>query len=225
MIQVKARHVSDYFKFYISIPFLIVFMLLLTLSNAKAETLRIVAFGDSLTAGYGLSAGDGFTDQLQDILDAKGYDVKIINAGVSGDTTTSGLARIDWSVEEGTDGVILELGANDALRGVNPAVTRDNLDAMLKRLRERGIPVLFAGMLAPPNMGEAYASQFNPIFEDLATEYEALYYPFFLDGVAANPSLNLRDGIHPNAEGVKVIVERILPSVEALIERIRSNSE
>jgi acyl-CoA thioesterase-1 len=184
---------------------------------ARAEPLRIVALGDSLAAGYGLESPDAFTGALQAALAERGHDVVIVNAGVSGDTASDGLARVDWSVGEDADAVIVELGANDALRGVDPAITRDALDRLLARLGERGLPVLLAGMMAPPNLGEDYAAAFNPIYPELADKHGTLLYPFFLDGVAADASLNQPDGIHPNADGVAVIVERIVPSVEALI--------
>lgn len=186
---------------------------------ARAEPIRIVALGDSLAAGYGLESPDAFTGALQAALVARGHDVVIVNAGVSGDTASDGLARVDWSVGADADAVIVELGANDALRGVDPAITRDALDRLLARLGERGLPVLLAGMMAPPNLGEDYAAAFNPIYPELAEKHGALLYPFFLDGVAADASLNQPDGIHPNAAGVAVIVERIVPSVEALIGR------
>ena len=186
-----------------------------------AEPLRIVALGDSLTAGYGLESPDAFTGALQAALIARGHDVVIVNAGVSGDTASDGLARVDWSVGDDADAVIVELGANDALRGVDPAITRDALDRLLARLGERSLPVLVAGMLAPPNLGAEYAEAFNPIYPALAEEHGAILYPFFLDGVAADTALNQPDGIHPTAEGVAIIVERIVPSVEMLIEAAR----
>jgi acyl-CoA thioesterase-1 len=147
--------------------------------------------------------------------------VEIANAGVSGDTTAAGLARLDWSVPEGTDAVILELGANDALRGIAPERTEANLDEMITRLKDRGIEVLLAGMIAPPNMGGDYAERFNPIFDRLADKHDLILYPFFLDGVAADEALNLDDGMHPNAEGVAVMVERFLPAAEELLERVK----
>ena len=174
--------------------------------KASARTLSLVGFGDSLMAGYELPPGDGFPEQLQAALKAKGLDVTVANAGVSGDTTSDGLARIDWSVPDGTDGVILELGANDALRGIAPEETEKNLDAMIARLKERGIAVLLVGMLAPPNMGPDYAARFNPIYGRLAARYGLALYPFFLDGVATHPSLQLKDGMHPNSEGVATMV-------------------
>lgn len=194
-----------------------VIAVLLAVIPAHADPIRIVALGDSLTAGYGLEAGDAFTGRLEAALKDRGHDVVIVNAGVSGDTASDGLARVDWSVEEGADAVIVELGANDALRGVDPAITRDALDKLLARLDERGLPVLLAGMRAPPNLGADFGAGFNPIYPELAGKYDVILYPFFLDGVAARTDLNQPDGIHPNAEGVAIIVERIVPSVEALI--------
>jgi acyl-CoA thioesterase I len=188
---------------------------------AGEHPVTIVAFGDSLTAGLGLAASEAFPAQLQRALAVRGVTVTIVNAGVSGDTASAGLPRLDWSVPDGTDAVILELGANDALRGVDPALTRKALATMLHDLRERKIPVLLCGMLAPPNMGAEYGRAFNAIYPELAAETGAILYPFFLDGVAADPKLNQRDGMHPTAAGVAVIVDRILPQVEELIARIR----
>ncbi len=186
----------------------------------KAAPIRIVAFGDSLTAGYRLPPNEAFPVQLAEALKAKGHNVEVANAGVSGDTTAAGLARFDWSVPEGTDAVILELGANDALRGVSPAETRKNLDSILKKLSERKIEVLIAGMKAPKSLGDEYEAQFEPIYSDLANTYGALRYSFFLEGVVLNPKLNLDDGMHPTGEGVGVIVSHIMPSVEQLIGRV-----
>lgn len=186
---------------------------------STAEPLRIVALGDSLTAGYGLEPGEAFTGRLEAALKARGHDVVIVNAGVSGDTASDGLARVDWSVGEEADAVIVELGANDALRGTDPLIARDALDQLLARLHQRGLPILLAGMRAPPNMGQDYGAAFNPIYPELAEKHGTLLYPFFLDGVAARADLNQPDGIHPNAEGVAIIVEGIVPSVEALIAR------
>lgn len=192
------------------------------LDSSDAAPIRIVAFGDSLTAGYRLKPSEAFPVQLAAALKAKGHNVDVANAGVSGDTTAAGLARLDWSVPDGTEAVILELGANDALRGIAPNVTRTNLDAIVKKLRERKIEVLVAGMKAPKNLGDDYERQFEPIFVDLAEQYGALRYPFFLDGVVLDAKLNLDDGMHPTGEGVGVIVSRILPTVEQLIERVRA---
>jgi acyl-CoA thioesterase-1 len=191
------------------------------LPAAGAEPLRIVALGDSLTAGLGLAEGDAFPVKLQKALRAKGHNIEVINAGVSGDTASGGLARLDWSVPDGTAGVILELGANDALRAVDPAVTRKAIEAMIVRLKQRGIPLLLAGMRAPRNLGAEYVAAFDAIYPDLAKAHGVLLYPFFLDGVAAEGKLNQGDGIHPNAAGVDQIVVRILPLVEELIARAK----
>ena len=186
------------------------------------KTVRIVAFGDSLTAGFGLKPGQGFPEQLAKLLAARGVNAEIINAGVSGDTTAAGLARLDWSIPVGTDAVILELGANDALRGLDPKITRDALDKLLARFKARGIPVLLTGMRAPPNMGADYVARFDAIFPDLAKAHDVPLYPFFLDGVAALRDLNQRDGIHPTAAGVDLIVARIAPMVEDFVAGIRA---
>jgi acyl-CoA thioesterase-1 len=187
---------------------------------ARAEPITILALGDSLTAGFGLAPGEGFPAQLEAALIARGHDVAVIDAGVSGDTSSGGLARLDWALDPATDAVIVELGANDALRGIDPSITRTSLDGIMANLAERGLPTLLAGMIAPPNMGQAYGDAFNPIYAELAEAYDAVYYPFFLDGVAAQPQLNLPDGIHPTAEGIGLIVERIMPYVEDLISRV-----
>ena len=191
---------------------------------AAKRKLKLVAFGDSLTAGYNLPASAAFPAQLEKALRAKGFDVEIINAGVSGDTTTSAMGRLDWSIPDGTDGVIMELGANDALRGVDPGLTENNFRIMLQKLQDRGIPVLLAGMLAPRNMGENYVKLFDGMYRPLAAQFNATYYPFFLQGIAGDPRLNLPDGIHPNAEGVAVIVKNILPTVEDFIRQIQTGS-
>jgi acyl-CoA thioesterase I len=189
---------------------------------AADAPVRIVALGDSLTAGFGLPGDAAFPVRLQAALRAKGIAVEITNAGVSGDTASGGLARLDWSVPEGTDGVIVELGANDALRGLDPAVTRAALQDLLRRLKERRIVVLFTGMRAPPNMGADYARTFDAIFPALAAENDVVFYPFFLDGVAADRALNQPDGLHPTAQGVETVVRRILPKVEELIARAKA---
>ena len=199
---------------------LVVALALVAARPAEAQApreIRIVALGDSLTAGYQLPPGDAFPVKLQAALRERGHAVSVENAGVSGDTSTGGLERLDWAVGDDVDAVILELGANDALRGIDPAVTRRALDEILTRLKARNIPVLVAGMLAPPNLGHAYGEAFGRIFPELAGKHGALLYPFFLDGVAATAGLNLADGMHPNARGVDVIVERIVPKVEELL--------
>lgn len=193
---------------------------LLMASAAQAKTLQIVAFGDSLMAGYQLPAADAFPAKLEAALKAKGYDVAIANAAVSGDTTADGLARADWSIPDGTDGVILELGANDALRGLSPEDTKKNLDAILARLKERKIPVLLAGMQAPPNLGPDYAAHFNPIYPDLAKQYGAGLYPLFVEAYVLKPELKLDDGMHPNAKGVDAAVAAFLPAAEAFLKSI-----
>jgi acyl-CoA thioesterase-1 len=189
-------------------------VLLAIFTPASAEPLRVVGFGDSLMAGYGLGPGEAFPEKLEAALRKKGHDVVIANAGVSGDTTSAGLSRLDWSVPDGTQLVILELGANDMLRGVTPEITEKNLDAMIASLRQRGIAVLLAGMVAAPNLGSDFASAFNAIFPRLAEKYGIQFYPFFLDGVAADNRLLLSDGMHPNATGIDRMVEKFMPEME-----------
>lgn len=185
---------------------------------AAAETVRLLAFGDSLIHGYGLAAGDSFPEQLEAALRARGHDVAVINGGNSGDTTAAGRARLDWALADNPDLVLIELGGNDVLRGLEPAETYRNLDAILARLKAEGLPVLLAGMRAPRNLGLAYGGEFDRVFPQLAAQHEVAFYPFFLEGVALDPALNQRDGIHPNAAGVAVIVERILPMLEQMLE-------
>src|SRR5277367_200601 len=188
---------------------------------AHAEApVRIVALGDSLTAGLGLPVREGFVPRLQAALAAKGVAVEIANAGVSGDTASGGLARLDWSVPEGTDAVILELGANDALRGTDPKLTRSALSDILTRLKARRVAVLLCGMMAPPNYGSDYSARFNAIYPELAKSFGVPLYPFFLEGVAGDAKLNQADGLHPTAEGVDVIVKNILPAVQAFLGAI-----
>ena len=189
---------------------------------AADRPVKIVALGDSLSAGFQLPASAAFPARLEQALKAKGVAVEIANAGVSGDTSSGGLARLDWSVPAGTDAVILELGANDMLRGIDPAVTRKALETIVKKLKGRGVEVLLAGMRAPPNMGADYRRAFDSIFPDLASAYGLVFYSFFLDGIAADPKFNQRDGLHPTSPGVDVIVGRILPKVEELIARVRA---
>lgn len=193
------------------------------MAEAAERTIKIVALGDSLTAGYGLPAEATFPVKLAAALKAKGIAVGIANAGVSGDTASGGLARLDWSVPEGTDAVIVELGANDALRGIDPAITRKALDELLARLKARGVAVLLSGMKAPRNLGPDYGRQFDAIYPDLAAKHDVVFDPFFLEGVAADGKLNQADGLHPTAAGVDVIVARMTPKVVELIERLRGN--
>jgi acyl-CoA thioesterase I len=185
-----------------------------------AQPIKMVVLGDSLSAGHGLSGSDAFPAKLQKALKVKGIEVDMINAGVSGDTASGGRDRLDWSVPEGTRAVIVELGANDALRGTDPAVTRAALTEIVTRLKGRGIGVLLCGMLAPPNYGREYADRFNAIYPDLAKSSGVALYPFFLEGVAADATLNQADGMHPTPEGVDVIVKNILPTVEAFLGAI-----
>jgi acyl-CoA thioesterase-1 len=189
---------------------------------AAAAPVSIVALGDSLTAGYGLAPGEAFPEQLQAALRARGHDVTVVNAGVSGDTASGGLARLEWSVPAEANLVIVELGANDMLRGIDPAVTRKALDEVVAKLQERGQPVLLAGMRASLNMGPEYAEAFDRIYPDIARKHGVMLYPFFLEGVAANRALNQADGMHPTAEGVARIVEGIIPAVERLIKTSES---
>jgi len=187
---------------------------------AMTKPIKLVILGDSLSAGLGLSASSAFPERLQKSLEIKGITVDMINAGVSGDTSSGGRDRLDWSVPEGTQAVIVELGANDALRGTDPAVTRAALSDILTRLKARKIAVLLCGMVAPPNYGSDYSARFNAIYPDLAKSFGVPLYPFFLEGVAADARLNQADGLHPTAEGVDVIVKNILPTVEAFLGAI-----
>jgi len=186
--------------------------------TAQAAPLRIAVFGDSLTAGYGLPEAQAFPARLEAALQLRGHDVRVINAGVSGDTSAGGRARLDWTLADRPDVVIVELGANDALRGLDPAQTESNIDDILGRALKSGARVLLAGMRAPPNFGREYQERFDGLFPRLARKHDVALYPFFLDGVAMERSLNQSDGIHPNAAGVEIIVERILPSLEALLK-------
>jgi acyl-CoA thioesterase-1 len=191
-------------------------------ARAAERTIKLVALGDSLSAGYQLQATAAFPVQLERALKDKGLAVEVANAGVSGDTSSGGLARLDWSVPEGTDAVILELGANDMLRGVDPKVTRQALAEIVRRLKARHIDVLLCGMRAAPNLGPDYARAFDAIYPELAAANDLVFYPFFLDGVVGDPKLNLGDALHPTAEGVARIVSGILPQVEALLARVRA---
>jgi acyl-CoA thioesterase-1 len=189
---------------------------------AADRPVKIVVLGDSLSAGLGLPADAAFPARLAQALNAKVIAVSVANAGVSGDTASGGLGRLDWSVPDGTDAVIVELGANDALRGIDPKLTKTALGTILNKLKERHIAVLLTGMEAPRNMGSDYVQAFDAIYPALASTHPVAFYPFFLDGVATDPKLNQGDGLHPNAAGVDVIVARLLPQVEELIARVRA---
>ncbi len=188
---------------------------------ASARKLKVVALGDSLTAGLGVPAGKAFPDQLEAALREKGFDVTIVNAGVSGDTAADGLARYDWAVPSDADALIVEFGANDMLRGLPPPQTKATLAAILDKAKGANLPILLAGMRAAPNLGAEYDGEFDAIYPALASQYGAILYPFFLDRVAGDPKLNQPDGLHPTPAGVEVIVREILPSVEALLGRVK----
>ena len=209
---------------------LYLFLLVLTIgqvqslhaNNTTESTLRLLVLGDSLSAGYGLQPEDSFPAQLEEALHQAGYDVRVINAGVSGDTTAGGLSRLDWALSDKPHIVLLELGGNDALRGLPPAETYANLDAILARLEDHAISVVLAGMQAPRNLGKDYTTAFDAIYPRLASEYALAFYPFFLEGVALDPALNQADGIHPNAAGVREIVRRILPLLKTELGKIKT---
>lgn len=188
-------------------------------ADAATTPVRVLVLGDSIAAGYGLPEEQALPARLEVALRDGGADVDVINAGVSGDTTAGGLARLDWVLAENPDIVIVELGGNDGLRGIDPEETRRNLDGILTRLREEQVGILLAGMYAPPNLGREYGEEFRAVFEDLAARHDVDFYPFILEGVAADPDLNQDDGIHPNARGVEVIVDNLLPHVTDLIRR------
>ena len=192
------------------------------MAGAASRPIKIVALGDSLTSGYQLPTSAAFPAQLQAALKARGLAVEVANAGVSGDTSSGGLGRLDWSVPDGTDAVILELGANDMLRGIDPTVTRMALETIIRRLKERRIEILLCGMLAAPNLGADYAQAFNAIYPQLAAANNLILYPFFLDGMVGDPKVHQGDGLHPTAAGVATIVAGILPKVEALIARVQA---
>jgi acyl-CoA thioesterase I len=228
MEPMTARHRAGGFAHVVGMAFLVnalagaMYLSTAAVTAANAETgkpIHIVAFGDSLSAGYGLRPKDAFPVQLQKQLKAAGHNVVVSNGAVSGDTTADGLKRLDWAVPDGTDAVILELGGNDALRGFDPKQTRANLEKIIAALKQRHIPILLAGMKSPANWGDHYSEDFDAIFPDLAHEQGLVFYPFFLDGVVFDPKLNLDDGMHPSGKGVAEIVKRIMPSVEQLIAR------
>jgi acyl-CoA thioesterase-1 len=189
-------------------------------NEAEAREPVIVTFGDSLTAGFGVAPGEAFPAQLEQALRARGQNVKVVNAGVSGDTAAAGLARLDWAMPDDASAVIIELGANDALQGLDPAATKAVLETIIKKVQARGLPILLAGMEAPRNMGKDYVEAFRAVFSDLAQRYDLVFYPFFLDGVALDDALTLDDGMHPNAQGVARIVQGIMPKVEELLARV-----
>ena len=190
-----------------------------TLTPVLAAQQRLMVYGDSLVAGYGLSAGEGFPEQLQQALTAAGRDVKVLNAGVSGDTTAGGLARLDWVLSEKPDAMMIILGGNDLLRGLDPQQTRENLKQILSRLQAQNIKILLCGMLAPVNLGPSYRRQFDLIYPELADRFNTEFYPFFLHGVALNPKFNQPDGLHPNKSGVAVITQSVLPSVLSILDK------
>jgi acyl-CoA thioesterase-1 len=196
--------------------------LLFSAAAANARPIRILVLGDSLTAGYGLPHADGFQAQMQAALKARGYDVQLVDAAVSGDTSAGGRARLDWALGDGADAALVELGANDGLRGLAPAQMQANLAAVLDTLAAKHIPVLLSGMLAPPNLGADYGRAFKAAFTTLGQRPGIIFDPFFLDGAAAKPELNQADGIHPNAQGVKLIVARLLPDMEKLIAMVKT---
>ena len=189
--------------------------------TGHARELKLLAFGDSLIAGYGLPKKDGFSDQLEAVFNEAGTRLKVINAGVSGDTSAGGLSRIDWALGANPDAILLELGANDSLRGIDPAITKMNLQKILTKLQKIETPILFAGMIAPPNMGKEYGLEFEKVYLELAEANEVIFYRFFLEGVAGVPELNQEDGIHPNKEGVLKIVKKIAPFVIELLKRVK----
>jgi len=191
-------------------------------AKPAAKPVKLLVLGDSLIQGYGLAPGQDFPAQLERALKVRGMNVKVINGGVSGDTSAGGVARIAWSLTDNPDAAIVEFGGNDALRGLAPTDTERNIGAILAALKARHIPVLLAGIKSPRNMGADYTKEFDAVFPALATKYEVLFYPFFLDGVAVNPALNQRDGIHPDEKGVAVIVQRMMPMVMQLVAQARA---
>ncbi len=215
-VERNARSTFCSFFYRTIVALLLVFFT----SVCAGDDIRLVAIGDSLIAGYGLPVEDGFVSQLQDALTEQSLDVQITNSGVSGDTASGGLARIDWVLGESYSGVILHLGHNDAFRGIPVEQIHQDLDRLIAKIQQRGLPTLLAGAMAPRNLGPDYYLAFDAIFPQLAEKYNLVFYPFFLDGVATEPDLNQADGIHPNEAGVELIVEQLLPYVEQLIEQI-----
>jgi acyl-CoA thioesterase-1 len=218
-VKKMKRHVAA----HILVAAALLSLLMLRVSEAKDEKMVIVALGDSLTAGLGLSERESFPAQLEAALKAQGKDVSVTNAGVSGDTTSAALQRLDWALPQDTSAVIVELGGNDALQGIPPEVTKANLAKIIEAIRTKGLPVLLAGMESPRNMGKDYVDAFHAIYPDIAAQYGVLSYPFFLDGVALDDELMQGDGIHPNAKGVAKIVANMLPKVDELLLQAKSN--
>lgn len=223
-VSVHSSSTSDMMKKTTLLSYLLALGLFSAAPAWAEDTLRLMAYGDSLVHGYGLPDGETFPDQLEAALRERGHDVDVLNAGNSGDTSKSGLSRVDWALADDPDAVILVLGANDALRGLEPSAMEDNLSDLITHFRQEELPVLLAGMMAPRNLGSEYTEEFDAVFPRLAEQHDVLFYPFFLKDVAAERALNQDDGIHPNAEGVAVIVENILPKVEELIEETRASS-
>ena len=219
VLRVFCSRVSDLAKMLL----ILMVAILGTRNLAVAGSFQIVGFGDSLMAGYQLNTGEGFPEQLESALKERGYDISVTNAGVSGDTTSGGLSRLDWSVPEGTDLVVLELGANDMLRGLMPEMTEQNLEKMIVRLKERGISILLIGMYAAPNLGSDYIRRFDAIYPRLAEKHGLPLVPFFLDGVITDANLLLSDGMHPNAKGVDRMVQTVLPVLEPLLAQEKKN--
>ena len=203
--------------FFVSLTILSLINVPSNSSEITQPVIKLMIFGDSLTAGYGLKRSDSFSEKLSNALKSKGRNVRIILSSVSGDTTAGGEARLDWALIEKPDAFLLELGANDGLRGIEPSVSRENLESIIKKLKKNRVKTLIVGMFAPPNLGKEYSREFNNIFSSLAKKYSLLFYPFFLEGVAANPQLNQADGIHPNPKGVDEIIKRMLPIVMKLV--------
>lgn len=214
--QIKMLKRRSFLSLIVSLATLICFSFAPSFASSDSGP-KIIVLGDSLSAGYQLPAGKSFPERLQAALDSRNVSAEIVGAGVSGDTLAGGLSRLDWSVGNDADGVIVELGANDALRGLPVEKARATLDEILTRLKAKDLHILLTGMLAPPNMGAEYATAFKNMYTEMAAKHDVALYPFFLDGVAANPELNLEDGIHPNEKGIEVIVERILPDVQKLV--------
>ncbi len=212
---------TPFVRVYLSAALLAANTLFVSSVSAKEE-IKLLVLGDSLTAGYGLPPGEAFPVKLEQALKARGHDVRVINAGVSGDTSAGGLARLDWVLGDKPQAAIVELGANDALRGLDPERMRANLDKILMRLEQDKVATLFAGMKAPPNLGPEYTRQYSKVFDDLAAAHKVLYYPFFLEGVATHQELNQADGLHPTPAGVAIIVQSILPKVEELLQRVEA---